>query len=82
MVGTCANPACRAPFHNVHQGKLFRVEAASAQQTRMSTPEPPMFTPVRRRVQYFWLCESCAKTMRVVQDGTGGIRIEPLVACA
>ncbi len=74
MVGTCANPACSAQFHNVHRGKLFRLEIRE----EPSTAEPPMSTPVRRQVQYIWLCEICAQTMRIVGYGAGEIRIVPL----
>ncbi len=74
MVGVCANPACSAPFHNVHRGKLFLLDTRE----KPSTTEPPMFTPVCRKVQYVWLCELCARTMRVVSNEDGDICIESL----
>jgi hypothetical protein len=74
VVRMCANPACSAQLHNAHRGKLFLLETRE----EPSTAERPMFTPVRRKVQYVWLCESCARTMRIVSYGAGEIRIEPM----
>jgi hypothetical protein len=77
MVGTCANPACSEPFHNLRSGKLFLVETPvdtdpAQEQSRTD------FAPIPRRVQYFWLCESCAQTMRLVYDQRTGVGVEPL----
>ncbi len=74
MAARCGNPACSARFHNLHGGKLFLL----ATRKEPSAAEPPMSTPVRRQVQYVWLCESCAQTMRIVGYGAGEIRTEPL----
>lgn len=77
MVATCANPACSAPFHNLRSGKLFLVETAvntdSAQEQSRTD-----FAPSPRRIQYFWLCESCAQTMRLIYDRRTGVGVEPL----
>lgn len=78
MVGTCANPVCKARFHTLCSGKLFLVETPTDVNTNGVTL--PVFAPVPHRIQYFWLCDLCAKTMHVVYDQWRGIRVEPLPA--
>jgi hypothetical protein len=76
MVGTCANPACTAHFHTLRRGKLFVVEARVDSEPITPTGSKPVFVPIPRQIQYFWLCEACAKTMRVVFDRRSGC-VEP-----
>ena len=57
MLSKCANPACWARFHYLHQGRLFRIE------TSFVSPEGPA-----RRNEHFWLCESCAQTLTVALE--------------
>jgi hypothetical protein len=76
MVGTCANPACKARFHTLCSGKLFVVETPT--DVDATGGKLPVFAPVPHRIQYFWLCELCAKTLRVVCDQWRGVRVEPL----
>ncbi len=81
MVGICANPTCSARFHTLRRGKLFLLEAKDVEPPVPADREPA-FAPIPHRIQYFWLCESCAQTMRVVYDRRSGIRVEPLLAVA
>lgn len=59
MLSKCANPACSTPFLYLHAGKLFRIE--------VECPAPPQSAPEAkkpaRRLEYFWLCDACAKAM-------------------
>lgn len=80
MVGTCANPACSARFHTLRRGKLFVVEATADSEPIIPTESKPVFAPIPQRILYFWLCEACVKTMRVVFDRRSGVRVEALAA--
>jgi len=55
MLAKCANPTCSAPFRYLHEGKLFRLDLGAG------PPSPAGHVP--RQLQYFWLCERCARTM-------------------
>ena len=57
MLSKCANPLCFARFHTLRRGKLFRAEL----KTDSSSPSQPV-----SRTEYFWLCENCARVMKVV----------------
>ena len=59
MISKCANPDCSAPFLYLHAGKLFRIEVESPAQFQSATGASK---PVRR-VEYFWLCDICAKAL-------------------
>ena len=52
MLNKCSNPSCRASFHTLGEGRLFRVE-----------PDPILRTSQPKRVEYYWLCNHCASTM-------------------
>lgn len=71
MVSRCANPECAVPFLYLHQGKLFRVEAGNdrdrSRQERNTS----------RRVEFYWLCRSCAATMTLVVDQGGSVAVRP-----
>lgn len=62
MLSKCANPSCREEFHSLRRGRLFVAE-----------PTPPMTrvttaTAKRHKLEYFWLCAECCRTMRVALD--------------
>ena len=75
MSGTCANPICHTPFYKL-SGTLFVIKTPTDME--LSGGKPPVFAPVPHREQWFWLCDSCAKTLQVVYDRMHGIRVEPL----
>lgn len=69
MLAKCANPACAAPFRYLHEGKLFRLDLGAG---------PPSVTGhVPRRLQYFWLCDQCARSMTLELHG-GEVMARPL----
>lgn len=74
MLAKCANPECSAPFRYLHQGKLFQIEvdAGEGPLTRSGLTlvkgKPP------QRVEYFWLCDTCARTMTMAYQKGAGAR--------
>jgi hypothetical protein len=60
MLSKCANPACLARFHYLHEGKIFKIERA------IVVPNPT-HAPTRR-IEHFWLCKCCAQTLTVVLE--------------
>ncbi len=67
MLSKCANPACLARFHYLHEGRIFKVEmgvvVSDSDKTRT------------RRIEHFWLCERCVQIFTVVvQNGVVSTR--------
>lgn len=60
MVSKCANPICPARFHFLHEGRIFTVVRA---------PQQAGGNGAQRRVEHYWLCEACARTMTLVCRG-------------
>ena len=60
MLSKCANPACLARFHYLHEGRIFKIE--------MSAPSSDRSDSRNRRLEYFWLCERCVQTLTVVLE--------------
>jgi hypothetical protein len=73
MVNNCANPTCSASFRNLRDGRVFVIEAKA--DSRGGDGHS-------RQLRYFWLCNACCRTMTVVVEKRGGIKIEPLPASA
>jgi len=61
LLSKCANPVCFARFYTLRRGRLFKVEVNTIPY-RPGRPGP--------RTEYFWLCEECARVMKIVwHDG-------------
>ena len=74
MIGICANPECGIPFRYFRDGKLFRFDVSAS-----STPvriQPG--GAIRRRIENFWLCGSCASKMTLVAEDRVGVTTRPL----
>jgi hypothetical protein len=69
MLAKCANPTCFAPFRYLHEGKLFRLDLGAR------PPSPGGRRP--RQLQYFWLCERCARTF-TLEMRAGKVSARPL----
>jgi hypothetical protein len=69
MLAKCANPTCSAPFRYLHEGKLFRLDLGAG--------PPSVSGHVPRRLQYFWLCERCARSM-TLELNAGEVTARPL----
>ena len=76
MVSKCANPGCEKPFRYFHTGKLFRLDKAGGFERRRilgderSDAKKPM-----RHVEFYWLCDDCAKQMTLTFDQSSGVSI-------
>jgi len=72
MVEKCANPACSAAFHRLGQGRLFIKEVrADPHDGRGSW-----------HLRYFWLCDSCCRTMTIVGERGKEIKLARLPVSA
>ena len=60
MLSKCANPACSARFHYLHEGRIFNIETGTASSQRNGLPI--------RKIEHFWLCERCAQTFTVMLE--------------
>jgi|SwirhisoilCB2_FD_contig_41_14706286_length_1151_multi_7_in_0_out_0_2 hypothetical protein len=78
MVSKCANPGCSASFRYFREGRLFEIEVTSMPK---SGPADAQRKP-HRKVEYFWLCSSCATRLIVKVDDERGVITAPLVGTA
>lgn len=76
MVAKCANPTCSATFRYLHEGELYAVEFEADSRGREAPADPEYFGNLHA-CEYFWLCSSCCRTMRVQSDGNHGIILVP-----
>jgi hypothetical protein len=58
VLSKCANPACFARFRYLHEGRIFNIEIKKESPDQHAQP----------RIEHFWLCESCAQTLKVVWE--------------
>ena len=73
MVSKCANPGCAASFRYFHKGQLFRFEKLPASD---QIDDNGMKKSVRR-LEFYWLCEDCARKMTLAFERGSGISIRP-----
>jgi hypothetical protein len=76
MVSKCANPECSAVFLYLRLGKLFRVEVQPADVHHSGFGSESGTKKPVRRVEYFWLCDTCAPKMTLVLDKSLGVRTQ------
>lgn len=60
MIAKCANPDCNVAFRYLRGGKLFLLDI----------PHDSPREGTHRR-EYFWLCDQCSATMKVVINESG-----------
>lgn len=77
MLSKCANPQCTAPFHYLHEGKVFEVLSR-----RSADPQDGTAKKKPASVEHFWLCSSCAKTMTLAVDRERRVSLIPLTRTA
>ena len=75
MVSKCANPGCEAPFRYFHKGKLFRLDKESSYERRRQLGDEQAAKKPMRHIEFYWLCEDCAKTMTIAFDQVTGVAI-------
>jgi hypothetical protein len=69
MLSKCANPACSKTFLYLRQGKLFRLEVSLDNDPETDTAASYQESSTSRlRHEYFWLCESCSRTLQVISE--------------
>jgi hypothetical protein len=73
MLSKCANPDCSAHFHYLREGKLFQIDARAFVGADEVSPKKPV-----QRVEYFWLCGSCAESMTLGFERGKGVITIPL----
>jgi hypothetical protein len=83
MVSHCANPECSKPFLKLREGKLFLVEtiAVTGSAVVNARTDVPQRKPPKR-VEHFWLCDDCAPSWTLIQDGNRGLALVPIAAQA
>lgn len=69
MVSNCANPACVKPLLYLREGRIYVFDAALGTIGCGKKGE--------RRLEHYWLCGACAKSLVLAQDAQGWIRILP-----
>ncbi len=74
MVANCANPECGVPFRYFRDGRLFRFDLNDHFTPASVGPD----VAVHRRVEYFWLCGSCASRMTLISELGVGMRTRSL----
>jgi len=75
MVSKCANPGCGAPFRYFHKGKLFRLDKQTGYERRGLLGDERGAKKPMRRVEFYWLCEDCAKSMTLTFDQSSGVSV-------
>lgn len=70
MLGKCANPACSAKFLRLREGRLFVTGVEGEHQSSDWGPAP--------KREYFWLCNSCCRTMTVAVERGKRPQVVPL----
>lgn len=76
MLSRCANSRCSKPFLRLGEGRLFLVDTQCG--VKAGTPTAPALRRLRRSVQYFWLCDGCAASWTLIQNGTQGVELVAL----
>lgn len=61
MLNQCANPTCAKPLMYLRDGRIFVFDVPSGTAANGAKRS--------RRLEHFWLCGKCARTMRLVQHG-------------
>ena len=76
MLYKCANEACSVPFRRLREGKLFQVETEYFEDTK-AAPSARRTRPWRR-IEHYWLCDSCASYVTLTFDRERGVVTVPL----
>jgi hypothetical protein len=79
MISTCANPACKKPFHYLRGGRLYRFDSPCPGAHSDDVGNAVYKTKPGRCAVFFWLCSKCAATLSLQFDGRQ-ISVMPLKA--
>lgn len=72
MLAKCANPTCFAPFRYLHEGRLFVLDCLDGR-CRNERLEA-------HGLRYFWLCDTCRRSMTVVARKGREAEVVPFTA--
>lgn len=65
MLTKCANPQCTEEFYSLRHGRLFVLDVQPPPSRESAAG---CASRQRERLEYFWLCDGCCKSMRVGID--------------
>ena len=74
MLDKCANPTCSATFRRLRDGRVFVTEFDPDYRSGANGRA--------RQRQYFWLCNSCSRTMTVISKEGKSVQVVPRSATA
>ncbi len=77
MIAKCANPECGAPFRYLREGRIFQVDLDPAGH-RVVGPFLISDAGLPHRLEHFWLCGTCARTLTLAIDPERGVVTVPL----
>lgn len=72
MLDKCLNPTCSAKFRTLRDGRVFVKEIDCV-------PEGDGNARAHK-LAYFWLCNSCCRTLTVIVQKGNGVRTVPLTS--
>jgi hypothetical protein len=77
MVSKCANPNCSSTFLHLSDGKLFRVDTESRLLNHAEFGADPAVRKPARHIEFFWLCNNCARSMTLgFRKGIGVVPVD------
>lgn len=76
MLYKCANEACAVPFRRLREGKLFQVETEYFHADGEDSPKT--HSRPWRRIEHYWLCDSCSSFVTLTFDRERGVVTVPL----
>lgn len=68
MVSRCLNPACKAPFTHIGEGRVFTVDQS------LTAKKPRQHGDI---TEQYWLCGTCSRSLKVVVED-GHIQTTPI----
>ncbi len=77
MIAKCANPDCNAPFRYLREGRIFQVDRDAAGR-HIVGPFLISDNGAPHRLEHFWLCGVCARTLTLAIDPERGVVTVPL----
>lgn len=80
MLHKCANPLCHSPFRSLSHGKLFLLETDYSSAFASSIAPANRRGRAVRRMERYWLCDSCSLSLTLAFERGRGMVTVPLPA--
>lgn len=77
MLAKCANPPCFASFRYLHEGRLFVLDVSDDADTDGQCRNERLEA---NGLRYFWLCDTCHRSMTVVARKGREAEVVPFTA--